>query len=85
MNQKENLLNLTPADAAESLRRFAAEMGQPAYRAAQVARHLWQVPLPGFEAMTNIPLGFRQQLAGHFDIPRLELATRQISADGTTA
>src|SRR5688572_1013389 len=83
MNQKENLLNLTPADAAERLRRFAAEMGQPAYRAAQVARHLWQVPLPGFEAMTNIPLGFRQQLAEHFEIPRLEVAARQISNDGT--
>ncbi|MGK2934111.1 MAG: 23S rRNA (adenine(2503)-C(2))-methyltransferase RlmN [Gemmatimonadaceae bacterium] len=83
MNQKENLLNLAPSEAAERLRLFAVEMGQPAYRASQVARHLWQVPLPGFEAMTNIPLAFRQQLAGHFDIPRLELATRQISVDGT--
>lgn len=83
MNPKENLLNLTPAAAAERLRRFATDMGQPAYRAAQVARHLWQVPLPGFEAMTNIPLGFRQQLSEHFELPRLELATRQLSADGT--
>jgi len=83
MNQKENLLNLTPSAAAERLRLFALEMGQPAYRASQVARHLWQVPLPGFEAMTNIPLAFRQQLAERFTIPRLELATRQISADGT--
>jgi len=83
MNPKENLLNLTPAAAAERLRRFATDMGQPAYRAAQVARHLWQVPLPGFEAMTNIPLGFRQQLSEHFELPRLELATRQQSTDGT--
>ena len=83
MNQKENLLNLTPAAAAERLRLFAAETGQPAYRAAQVARHLWQVPLPGFAQMTNIPLAFRDQLAARFDMPRLELATRQLSADGT--
>ncbi|MEX2325911.1 MAG: 23S rRNA (adenine(2503)-C(2))-methyltransferase RlmN [Gemmatimonadaceae bacterium] len=83
MNQKENLLNLTPSEAAERLRLFAVEMGQPAYRASQVARHLWQVPLPGFEAMTNIPLAFRQQLAARFDVPQLELATRQLSADGT--
>src|SRR3990170_965956 len=33
MNQKENLLNLIPSEAAERLRRFAIEMGQPAYRA----------------------------------------------------
>jgi len=83
MNPKENLLNLTPADAAERLRRFAVERGQPAYRAAQVARHLWQVPLPGFEAMTNIPLAFREQLAEQFEMPRLELAARQASKDGT--
>ncbi|MCR4341067.1 MAG: 23S rRNA (adenine(2503)-C(2))-methyltransferase RlmN [Gemmatimonadaceae bacterium] len=83
MNQKENLLNLAPDAAAERLRQFAIEMGQPAYRASQVARHLWQAPLPGFEAMTNIPLAFRQQLAARFDIPRLELATRQLSTDGT--
>ncbi len=83
MNPKENLLNLTAADAAERLRRFAVERGQPAYRAAQVARHLWQVPLPGFEAMTNVPLAFRQQLAEQFDMPRLELAARQASKDGT--
>ncbi|MBA3578799.1 MAG: 23S rRNA (adenine(2503)-C(2))-methyltransferase RlmN [Gemmatimonadaceae bacterium] len=83
MNPKENLLNLTPADAAERLRRFAVQRGQPAYRAAQVARHLWQVPLPGFEAMTNIPLAFREQLAEQFEMPRLELAARQASKDGT--
>ncbi|MGI9139771.1 MAG: 23S rRNA (adenine(2503)-C(2))-methyltransferase RlmN [Gemmatimonadaceae bacterium] len=83
MNPKENLLNLTPGAAADRLRRFASDMGQPAYRAGQVARHLWQAPLPAFEAMTNIPIAFRQQLAEHFDLPRLELAARQQSADGT--
>ena len=83
MTQKENLLNLTPDEAAERLRMFALETRQPEYRVAQVLRHLWQVPLPAFEEMTNIPAAFRRELAERFDLPRLELATRQESADGT--
>ena len=79
----ENLLNLTPADAERRLREFAAAQGEPAYRAAQVTRRLWHNPAPGFDAMTELPQRFRQLLAEHFTLPRLELAARQRSADGT--
>ncbi|HKG94143.1 MAG TPA: 23S rRNA (adenine(2503)-C(2))-methyltransferase RlmN [Gemmatimonadaceae bacterium] len=79
----ENLLNLTPSDAERRLREFAAAQGEPGYRAAQVARRLWVNPAPGFDAMTELPQRFRELLAQHFTMPRLELAARQKSADGT--
>ncbi|HET7456217.1 MAG TPA: 23S rRNA (adenine(2503)-C(2))-methyltransferase RlmN [Gemmatimonadaceae bacterium] len=80
---RENLLNLTP-DAAESrLREFVAEHGLPSYRAGQIARRLWQNPAPDFEAMTELPKALRELLAAHFSLPRLALAARQSSSDGT--
>ena len=80
---QENLLNLTPEDAEARLRAFAAEAGEPAYRGSQVARRLWMNPAPDFEAMTDLPKRFREQLAERFVMPRLELVTRQLSTDGT--
>lgn len=79
----ENLLDLTPAEAEARLAAFMAEVGQPAFRARQVARRLWQVPAPSFEAMSEIPAALRAQLAGRFTLPRLTLAARQQSSDGT--
>jgi 23S rRNA (adenine2503-C2)-methyltransferase len=79
----ENLLNLTPEAAQERLQAFAIEHGEPGYRAAQVARHLWQMPLPSFTDMSSVPKRFRLLLADHFDLPRLELIAHQISEDGT--
>ena len=78
-----NLLDLTPAAAAERLSDFFARRGDPAYRARQVVRHLWTQPASAFDAMTDLPKALRQALADEFDLPRLEMAARQTSADGT--
>jgi len=80
---KKNLLNVLPAEAEQAVRAFAIASGEPPFRAAQVVRHLWLNPAPDFSAMTDLPAGFRARLAEAFTIPRLELAARQISADGT--
>jgi 23S rRNA (adenine2503-C2)-methyltransferase len=48
-----------------------------------VARRLWTNPAPDFQAMTDLPKAFREQLEARFVMPRLELVTRQLSADGT--
>jgi 23S rRNA (adenine2503-C2)-methyltransferase len=80
---RENLLDLVPAAAEARLRDFAVAHGEPAYRGAQVARRLWTNPAPDFEAMTELPKGFRGLLSEHFEIPRLALAARQRSSDGT--
>jgi 23S rRNA (adenine2503-C2)-methyltransferase len=78
-----NLLNVLPAAAEQLLREFAVASGEPAYRAAQVARRLWQRPVRSFAEITDLPVAFRERLDAHFELPRLEIATRQRSADGT--
>ncbi len=83
MTQRENLLNLTPADAERRLADAMAELGQPAYRVGQVLRRLWTVPAPSFEAMSELPAALRAELEARFELPRLELVVRQRSADGT--
>ena len=83
MTEKQNLLNLDPAAAERRLREFAAQQGEPAYRAGQVLQRLWARPAPSFEAMTELPIVFRRVLDEHFSLPRLEVAARQRSSDGT--
>lgn len=78
-----NLLDLAPADAENVLREFAVANGHAAYRGSQVVPHLWQKPVESFAAMTDLPLAFRELLAAHFEMPRLELLTQQRSTDGT--
>ena len=78
-----NLLDLTPSEALERLRGWCAEHEQPSYRAAQLVRHLYADPKPGFDAMTTLPKALRAKLAEYFTLPRLTLVTRQTSTDGT--
>jgi 23S rRNA (adenine2503-C2)-methyltransferase len=80
---RENLLNLVPSEALERLLAFMQAEGQPAYRARQVLRRLWQAPAPSFEAMTELPEVLRARLAERFDMPRLSLMAHQTSSDGT--
>src|SRR5215471_2899258 len=83
MTAKKNLLNLTPAAALQLLEAAMAQWGQPAYRARQVARHLWVAPTADFSGMTDLPESLREQLAAVFDMPRLTLSTEVTSTDGT--
>src|SRR5918999_3570727 len=83
VTHKQNLLDVTPSDADARLRAFAADVGEPGYRAAQVLRRLWVNPAPTFEAITELPVEFRRRLEDRFEIPRLEVLARQRSADGT--
>jgi 23S rRNA (adenine2503-C2)-methyltransferase len=78
-----NLLNLNPAAATAAVRDFAIARGERAFRGGQVVRHLWHSPVASFEEMTDLPKPFRTALAEAFRIPRLEIASRQTSTDGT--
>ncbi len=78
-----NLLDLTPFEAERTLREFAVAEGESPYRGSQVVPHLWARPASSFEAMTDLPIAFRQKLAASFALPRLELVTQQRSTDGT--
>ena len=81
--ERVNLLNLTVSEAEEVLRRSCTERGLPEYRARQVVRRLWHNPAPDFEAMTELPKSLRAQLDETFVLPRLSIAARQRSVDGT--
>jgi 23S rRNA (adenine2503-C2)-methyltransferase len=80
---KTNLLNIVPADAERVLREFAVARGVEPYRGSQAANHLWHSPKPSFDQMTDLPPAFREALATEFDLPRLAIAARQRSSDGT--
>jgi 23S rRNA (adenine2503-C2)-methyltransferase len=80
---KRNLLNMLPSDAEQALREFAVDRGEKPFRGSQVLRHLWQNPAASFADMTDLPAAFRGLLDEHFTIPRLTLAMRQSSSDGT--
>ena len=62
MSERENLLNLTPDDAAARLAVAMTELGQPSYRVGQVVRRLWQVPARSFADMTELPAALRASL-----------------------
>ncbi len=79
----KNLLDLEPATARDALLEEFRELGEPSYRAEQVLRRLWVNPVASFDAMTELPIGLRQALAARFELPRLTLAVRQSSVDGT--
>ncbi len=83
MTETTNLLDLLPDEAERMLREFAVAHGEPAYRGAQVARRLWVNPARSFEMMSEIPRAFRDLLARNVSLPRLAIAARQRSADGT--
>jgi 23S rRNA (adenine2503-C2)-methyltransferase len=80
---RRNLLDLEPGAAEQVLRAFMADVGEPAYRAGQVARRLWQRPAASFDEITELPAALRARLADAFVLPRLALAAHQRSADGT--
>ena len=83
MPDRVNLLNIGPDDVADRLAQFATERGLAPYRARQCARRLWNAPVAGFEDATELPRELRAQLSDAFELPRLELGARQVSADGT--
>ena len=80
---KTNLLSLEPSAAVQTVRDFAVALGEPGYRGGQVVRRLWHTPVATFEEMTELPKAFRAALDEAFVIPRLEIASRQKSVDGT--
>jgi 23S rRNA (adenine2503-C2)-methyltransferase len=74
-----NLLGKSP----EELRAFLKEMGEPAYRGAQIYHALYAERRSEFSAMTNLPITLRDRLAreASIELPRILRTYR--SDDGT--
>jgi 23S rRNA (adenine2503-C2)-methyltransferase len=58
-------------------------MGHPRFRAEQVHHWLYVKCVQSFDEMLNLSKGFRQHLAERFQIGTLQIASKQVSEDGT--
>ena len=67
----------------KGLERLFAEIGQPAFRAAQVYNWIYYKNAASFEAMTNLPKELRGLLAEAFSLSRLQPQKVETSRDGT--
>ena len=62
---------------------FAADLGEPKYRATQIFKALHQRRLLSFDEITDLPKKLRIKLEETFDISRLAVESRYVSTDGT--
>jgi 23S rRNA (adenine2503-C2)-methyltransferase len=73
------LIGKTQAELVE----LFTEMGHPRFRAEQVHHWLYVKCVQSFDEMLNLSKGFRQHLAERFQIGTLQIASKQVSEDGT--
>jgi 23S rRNA (adenine2503-C2)-methyltransferase len=78
-----NLLDLTPEEAEQTLIRWTAERGAPAYRTKQIFPRLWQRPVENWSATTDLPGSLVADLEREFPLTRPSLEAQQQSFDGT--
>src|SRR5262245_46060003 len=67
----------------KSLKAWLAERGQPAFRAAQVRKWIFEGRAEGFQAMSNLPKSLREDLAEEFTLWTTKVVRHLQSADGT--
>lgn len=79
MSTRPQLAGLDKSELAE----FFSQFGVPRFRAQQVFRGLHKRRLTSFDSMTDLPVGFRRQLAEAAEASTLRLESRYVSSDGT--
>src|SRR5262245_43739576 len=75
--------HLLEPECWKSLKSWLAERGQPAFRAAQIRKWVFEGRAENFEAMSDLPKALRAQLADEFQLWTSKVARHQASADGT--
>ena len=80
---RADLLSMPPDVLRRTLADHFRARGQPAYRAGQVERWLFDSLAPSLEAMTDLPRRERDALAEAFDVTEPAEATVARSQDGT--
>src|SRR3954469_16411284 len=68
----------------EELRQVVQTLGQPAYRAEQVAGWVYRSTATSFDEMSNVPKTLRAALAERYRFGALDLQTELLSSDGET-
>jgi 23S rRNA (adenine2503-C2)-methyltransferase len=75
-------LNLKEA-MLEELEALASSLGEPSYRATQIAQWVYQKGATSPEEMTNLSKALRDRLSEATKLPALEVLQREESSDGT--
>lgn len=65
------------------LEALAVEWGEPAYRGRQLFKWVHEKGVTDVEAMTDLPVAFRERLSGSVQVTTLKENRRQTSIDGT--
>jgi 23S rRNA (adenine2503-C2)-methyltransferase len=78
-----DILGIEPEALAAELTAFFAARGQPAYRAQQVARWLFQEGATDFLAMSDLPVAERLALAERYRVQEPAIERVAVSRDGT--
>jgi 23S rRNA (adenine2503-C2)-methyltransferase len=76
-SEKPNLKDLSLSALAEAV----TDLGEPAFRAKQVTKWLYQKRVDSFDAMANISKESRKKLAEHFIVEKLSVAAVLESGD----
>ena len=79
----DSILDLAPSEGYARVERWVRERGLPSYRAEQIARRLWITPTGAWNAATELPASLRVDLETALPLTRLEVASHQVSQDGT--
>ncbi|MDP2955986.1 MAG: 23S rRNA (adenine(2503)-C(2))-methyltransferase RlmN [Longimicrobiales bacterium] len=80
---RPDLLSLEPEDLHQVLVGHFASRGQPAYRAAQVRRWIYEGLARSWDDMTDLPAAEREALAGRFQMDEPAEDRVSTSRDGT--
>ncbi|TDX49199.1 23S rRNA (adenine(2503)-C(2))-methyltransferase RlmN [Orenia marismortui] len=79
MERKKDLIGF----AIEELKEIVISLGEPAFRAKQLFKWIYEKKVRNFSEMTNLAKSFRAKLEDQFYIGELKLITKQKSKDGT--
>jgi 23S rRNA (adenine2503-C2)-methyltransferase len=76
---KKDIRKLTLDD----LKAWLVEQGEKPFRSKQIYEWLWKHSIQSFAEMNNVSLALREKLEQHFAINAVQVATEQLSNDGT--
>ena len=62
---------------------YVQEIGEKRFRAGKIHEWIWKRSVTDFAAMTNLPVGFREQLSSQFEFRPIVIDAEQHSTDGT--
>ena len=83
LDPRPELLSYGPQRLEEALSHWLGQRGEPAYRVEQIVNGVYRQRVDGWDAMTTLPKALRDELAGSFRFPSVDLEELRESADGT--